>query len=125
MAAAGTPLGLSDWLTFLASFAFVVSLIAALYYLARRLGTGALGRRPDRAIEVLETQVVGNRQRIVLLRARDREFLVGMTPTQITTLGEWSAAEVAATPEKAGSLPESGIKRPPMAEMIARLAARK
>ena len=128
MSATGTPLGLTDWLTFFASFGFVVSLIALLYFLAKRLGTGALARRPDKAIEVLETQVVGNRQRIVLMRARNREFLVGMTPTQITALGEWSAEEVATFKNTAPSVNEAasaGNERPPLADLMARLKARK
>jgi flagellar biogenesis protein FliO len=46
---------------------------------------------------VLETHIVGTRQRIILLRAKDREVLIGMTVNQITTLATWPADD---TPPK-------------------------
>ena len=86
-----SQLSVADWLTFVASFALVLGIIGALFYLLRHLGTVGLGGRSDRQINVLETHIVGNRQRIILLRAKDREVLIGMTVNQITTLATWPA----------------------------------
>ena len=104
--AASAPLGLADWLSFAASFVFVLFLIAALFFLLKRLAGGRLHLRAgdDRQISVLESQALGNRQRIVLVRAKDREILLGMSMQQITTLAIWSPEEVA----KARSAGQSG-----------------
>ena len=93
--AASTPLGLTDWLSFAASFVLVLLLIGFLFFLLRRLGGGSLRAGNDKQISVLETQAMGNRQRIVLVRAKDREILLGMSMQQISTLAIWSPEELA------------------------------
>ena len=93
--AASTPLGFTDWLSFAASFVLVLLLIGFLFFLLRRLGGGRLRAGNDKLISVLETQAMGNRQRIVLVRAKDREILLGMTMHQISTLAIWSPDELA------------------------------
>ena len=104
--AASAPLGLADWLSFAASFVFVLFLIAALFFLLKRLTGGRLHLRAgdDRQLSVLESQALGNRQRIVLVRAKDREILLGMSMQQISTLAIWSPEELA----KARSASPSG-----------------
>ena len=93
--AASTPLGFTDWLSFAASFVLVLLLIGFLFFLLRRLGGGRLRPGNDKQISVLETQAMGNRQRIVLVRAKDREILLGMSMQQISTLAIWSPEELA------------------------------
>ena len=93
--AASTPLGFTDWLSFAASFVLVLLLIGFLFFLLKRLGGGRLRPGNDKQISVLESQAIGNRQRIVLVRAKDREILLGMTMHQISTLATWSPEEVA------------------------------
>ncbi len=104
--AASPPLGLTDWLSFAASFAFVLLLITSLYFLLKRLAGGRLRVGCDKQMGVIESQSVGNRQRIVLVRAKDREILLGMTMNQITTLATWSADELAKCAPANGSLRE-------------------
>lgn len=110
--AASPPLGLTDWLSFAASFVFVLLLITSLYFLLRRLAGGRLRAGNDKQIGVIESQSIGNRQRIVLVRAKDREILLGMTMHQISTLATWSADELASSAASGGSLQGSaGIAR--------------
>ena len=46
--AASTPLGLTDWLSFAASFVLVLLLIGFLFFLLRRLGGGRLRAGNDK-----------------------------------------------------------------------------
>ena len=93
--AASPPLGLTDWVSFATSFVFVLILIASLFFLLKRLAGDKLHARDDKQLGVLESQSIGNRQRIVLIRAKDREILLGMTMHQISTLATWSPDELA------------------------------
>jgi flagellar biogenesis protein FliO len=42
-------------------------------------------------MQVVETLGMGARQKVVITRVDDREFLLGVTATDITVLGQWDA----------------------------------
>lgn len=88
-------LGPGDWLSFVTSLLLVFGLMAGLYYLTKRIRPGGVGKSAKMDIEVLETFHIGNRQRIVLLRAKDREVLLGITLQGISTLSTWTKEELA------------------------------
>ncbi len=67
--------------------------MVALYYALKKVGNIGLHRRHLRQLHLLETHTLGNRQRIVLVRAKDREILLGITAQQIAPLAEWPAEE--------------------------------
>ena len=92
-----SPLGLGDWLSFGGSFLLVLCIIAALYYVMRHLGNVGLPGRLARQVQVLESHAIGNRQKIVLVRAKNREILLGISLQQITPLATWPVVE---TPEQ-------------------------
>ena len=126
--AAFPPLGLTDWVSFAASFVFVLLLIATLFFLLRRLASGKLHARGCKQIDVLETQTMGNRQRIVLIRAKDREILLGMTMQQISTLAVWSPEELAknALTAKSGDGAASGVStQPGLMQLLGSLQSRR
>lgn len=87
------PLGVGDWLSFGGSFLLVLCIMVALYYALKKVGNIGLHRRHLRQLHLLETHTLGNRQRIVLVRAKDREILLGITAQQIAPLAEWPAEE--------------------------------
>lgn len=89
---------LSDWLSFAASFAVVLGLLAVLLFALKKIQNSNLLGLPQRRMRVLETLSAGPRQRFVLLRVKDQEILVGMTPQGMTTLTTFqlSAEELAA-----------------------------
>lgn len=81
---------------YLLSFALVVGLLLGLLWAIKRLQlTPAFARREQR-LRVVETLAVGARMKIALVRCDGRELLVGVTPSQITPLGTWRAADAAA-----------------------------
>jgi flagellar biosynthetic protein FliO len=91
-----SPLGLGDWVSFAGSFLLVLCIIAALYYVLKHLGNVGISGRLVRQVQVLESHAIGNRQRIVLVRAKDREILLGISLQQITPLATWPVEEVPA-----------------------------
>lgn len=88
-----SPLSISDWLSFAGSFLLVLFIIASLYFLLKRIGTGGLPGRSVRQLRLLESHALGSRQRIVLVRVKDREILLGITLQQISPLATWSVNE--------------------------------
>lgn len=86
-----TGLSGMDMLRFLGSMLLVLVLLVGLLWGLKRLQAGAL--RPggaSRQLHIIEAVSVGPRQKIALVRVGSREVLVGVSPAQITALGQWS-----------------------------------
>jgi len=84
-----STIGVTDWLQFVASFALVLGLLFALLWWLRRLQNNRGFGRKDGELEVLETLGVGVRQKIMLVRVRDRAVLIGVGPNHMQALTGW------------------------------------
>ncbi len=82
----------TDWLSFAVSFAIVLALLGALLYVMKRLQSGSLLGLPQRRIRVLESASIAPRQKLVLVRVKDQELLLGVTAQQINTLASFAAS---------------------------------
>ncbi len=78
-----------DWIGLASSFLLVLGLLALLLFALKRMQAMSVGASGQRQIQLLETLTAGNRQKIVLLRVKDRDILVGVSATQITPLAQW------------------------------------
>ena len=78
-----------DWIGLASSFLLVLGLLALLLFALKRMQAMSVGAGGQRQIQLLETLTAGNRQKIVLLRVKDRDILVGVSATQITPLAQW------------------------------------
>lgn len=90
-----------------------VVLVMGLAYLFTRYVAGnpnLLSQRGknEKMLNIVEQTYVGRDRQVILMQAGDRFFLLGNTPTQITTLAELSAEEVAAWREKERQTGEEG-----------------
>jgi flagellar protein FliO/FliZ len=83
----------TDWLSFAVSFAIVLALLGALLYVMKRLQSGSLLGLPQRRIRVLEAVSVAPRQKLLLVRVKDQDILVGVTLQQINTLATFRLTE--------------------------------
>ena len=83
----------TDWLSFAASFGIVLALLGALLYVLKRMQSGSLLGLPQRRIRILESASLGPRQKIVLLRVKDQDILVGVSVQQINTLATFRLTE--------------------------------
>ncbi len=79
----------TDWLSFSFSFAVVLALLGALLYGLKRLQNGNLLGMPQRRIRVLESASIAPRQKLVLVRVKDQDLLLGVTVQQINTLASF------------------------------------
>jgi flagellar protein FliO/FliZ len=86
-----TQLGWTDVLQMLLSFGLVVVLLLVLLHFLKKMQQGQGFGRNDRRMRVVETLGLGARQKVVITRVDDREFLLGVTATDITVLGQWDA----------------------------------
>lgn len=59
--------------------------------LLKRYTFGNAGSQRGNALKVIESTVLAPNRAVYLIRAGDREVLLGVTPTQITQLSEWHA----------------------------------
>ena len=88
----------SDWLSFALSFGIVLALLGALLYTLKRMQSGNLLGMGQRRIRVIDSMSLAPRQKIVLVRVKDQDILLGITVQQINTLASFplSAEENAA-----------------------------
>jgi len=88
----------SDWLSFAFSFGVVLALLGALLYMLKRMQNGNLLGMGQRRIRVMDSMSLAPRQKIVLVRVRDQDILLGITAQQINTLASFylSTDELAA-----------------------------
>lgn len=91
----------SDWLSFAFSFAIVLALLGALLYVLKKMQGGNLLGMGQRRLRVIDTLSLAPRQKIVLVRVKDQDILLGITVQQINTLASFplSAEELAADAE--------------------------
>jgi flagellar protein FliO/FliZ len=86
-----TQLGWTDALQMLLSFGLVVVLLLVLLHFLKKMQQGQGFGRSARRMQVMETLGLGARQKVVITRVDDREFLLGVTATDISVLGQWDA----------------------------------
>lgn len=91
----GLPPGV-DLLGLASSFLLVIGLMAVVLFGLKRMQGLSGGLSNERQIKHLETMSAGPRQKIILLRVKDKEILVGISAGQINTLAEWQTENGAA-----------------------------
>lgn len=106
----------TDWLSFIASFAVVIALLGAVLYALKKMQSGSMLGMSPRKIRILDTVSIGPRQKIILLRVKDEDILVGVTVQQINTLAGFPLTEE--------ELAADHVAQTPSAEPVAPLAKR-
>lgn len=80
-----------EFLRIFASLLLVFGLLGGLLWGLKRLQLRVQPGLPGRRLELLESLSVGPRQKIALVRVGSQEMLVGISPGQISSLGQWPA----------------------------------
>ena len=78
-------------LRFAGSLILVLCLLGGLLWALKRMQTGVRPGGGPKQLQVIEAVSVGPRQKVALVRVGNREVLVGISPAQITALGNWPA----------------------------------
>ena len=86
-----------DVLRIIGSLLLVFGLMGALLWGLRRMQMKIGPAMPGRRLLIVETVGVGPRQKMALVRVDGQEFLVGLSPGQMTALGQWPVAAKAAS----------------------------
>lgn len=82
---ASTP-GLSDTLHVVGGLAIVIAFIFGLGLLVKRVSSGSMRRSGQRVLKTIDTQAVGNKERIAVMEINDTWLVVGISPQGITAL---------------------------------------
>jgi flagellar protein FliO/FliZ len=85
----GTTTSGIDWFRFTGSMAVVVVLLVGLVWTLRKIKLMQNHQSAARTLQIIETISMGPRQKIALIRAGNKQILIGMTATQFTALGAW------------------------------------
>ena len=97
----------TDWLSFIASFAVVLVLLSVVLVGLKKMQSGNLLGMSQRKIRILDTVSIGPRQKIVLLRVKDEDILVGVTVQQINTLAGFPLTEEEIGEDHAAQMPSN------------------
>ena len=94
---AGSALDVGNFASVLVSLVGVLALILLVGWLMQRMQR--VRRGGSAALEVVDVLPVGPKEKLVLVRAGEKQLLLGMAPGRITPLGELETAAAATTPK--------------------------
>ena len=118
-------MGSTNWLYIAMNFAIVLALLAGVLYVLKRMQSGNLLGMPTRKIKVIEMVSVAPRQKVVLLRVKDQDVLIGVSPQQINAIATFpvSAEELRAEPLQGSAVSEGANSLAPMARKLSAMLA--
>jgi flagellar protein FliO/FliZ len=118
-------MGSTNWLYIAMNFAIVLALLAGVLYVLKRMQGGNLLGMPTRKIKVIEMVSVAPRQKVVLLRVKDQDVLIGVSPQQINTIATFpvSAEEIASDTTPTAAINEGSNSLAPMARKLSAMLA--
>ena len=102
----------TDWLSFIASFAVVLVLLGVVLVGLKKMQSGSLLGLGQRKMRILESISIGPHQKIVLLRVKDEDILVGVTVQQINTLAGFPLTEEEIAADHAAQTPSHEAPAP-------------
>lgn len=88
-------IGTDEWLRMVGSLVLVLALVVASLWAWRWVQRRGLGGPRSQQVKIEEIVPMGVRHKIVLLRAGQRQVLVGVSPNGMTPLAQWSDFESA------------------------------
>ncbi len=112
-------MGSTNWLYIAMNFAIVLALLAGVLYVLKRMQSGNLLGMPTRKIKVAP------RQKVVLLRVKDQDVLIGVSPQQINAIATFpvSAEEIASDTTPTAAINEGSNSLAPMARKLSAMLA--
>jgi flagellar protein FliO/FliZ len=117
-------MGSTNWLYVAMNFAVVLALLGGVLYVLKRVQSGNLLGMPARKIKVLEMVSVAPRQKVVLLRVKDQDVLIGVSPQQINAIATFPvSADELQTEANPAAAEEGNNSLAPMARRLSALLA--
>ncbi len=117
-------MGSTNWLYVAMNFAIVLALLGGVLYVLKRMQGGNLLGMPARKIKVIEMVSVAPRQKVVLLRVKDQDVLIGVSPQQINAIATFPvSADELLTEANPAAAEEGNNSLAPMARRLSALLA--
>lgn len=117
-------MGSTNWLYVAMNFAIVLALLGGVLYVLKRMQGGNLLGMPARKIKVIEMVSVAPRQKVVLLRVKDQDVLIGVSPQQINAIATFPvSADELQTDANPAAAEEGNNSLAPMARRLSALLA--
>ena len=114
----------TNWLYVAMNFAIVLALLGGVLYVLKRMQGGNLLGMPARKIKVIEMVSVAPRQKVVLLRVKDQDVLIGVSPQQINAIATFPvSADELQTDANPAAAEEGNNSLAPMARRLSALLA--
>ena len=100
------------WLTLVTLFLAAILIALVAWYVKRSLNIDM----PNSAIQILASQSVGPRERILIVQIADRAYAIGHTPSHISLISELDDLELATLPKSAPNPSSEFTKK--LSEMV-------
>ncbi|OUW03906.1 MAG: hypothetical protein CBD16_02830 [Betaproteobacteria bacterium TMED156] len=79
-----------DFYSIFSSFLLVLILLGVVLYILKKIQMGSSTTKGNRQIKIIEILPTNNKQKIMLIKVDDQQFLVGVSGQHINQLGHWT-----------------------------------
>jgi flagellar protein FliO/FliZ len=88
-----SPLLMPDFFSMFGSFILVLFLLGIVLYILKKLQMKSSVTNGGRQIQILEVMPTNNKQKIMLLKVGNQQFLVGVSGQNMNQLGHWTSSD--------------------------------
>lgn len=97
-----SQLSMPDFFSMFGSFILVLLLLGLVLFILKKIQMKSSVSNGGRKIQIIEVMPTSNKQKIMLLKVENQQFLVGVSGQNLNQLGHWSASEPMPEKEKDG-----------------------
>ena len=88
-----SPLSMPDLFSMFGSFVLVLLLLGVVLFILKKVQMTSSVSNGDRKIQIIEIMPTSNKQKIMLLKVENQQFLVGVSGQNLNQLGQWTTTE--------------------------------
>ena len=84
---------LPDFFSMFGSFVLVLILLGIVLFILKKVQMTSSASNGGRKIQIVEVMPTSNKQKIMLIKVEDQQFLVGVSGQNLNQLGQWTASK--------------------------------
>ena len=88
-----SPFSLPDFFSMFGSFILVLLLLGVVLFILKKVQMTSSTSNGGRKIQIVEVMPTSNKQKIMLIKVEDQQFLVGVSGQNLNQLGQWTASK--------------------------------
>ena len=88
-----SPFSMPDFFSMFGSFILVLLLLGVVLFILKKVQMTSSTSNGGRKIQIVEVMPTSNKQKIMLIKVEDQQFLVGVSGQNLNQLGQWTASK--------------------------------